>query len=517
MQKHQLFFLSLLTSVFYFSLSAQASLQFLPRYQGGYSGHTQSGGKDKVTVSCSSKGGVEKGINQTCSGPFSAGGKTCYKSCSCSAGYKMSGGSCVLKVCSDYGYQPYEDTSMSCEMISPRSGLTCYSCTSCNSSIYKYGCSGGLNSSYQGSYNKCGNNYSECSCVSNAGWIGSDGKCVCNSGYKQDGSSCILKTCSDYGFQSTNDTTKDCSEETPQSGLTCYNCQNCDSSYQYNCETINHADSGDGTACGGKYAKCKCKSGYFWDNGSCSLSCTPCSSSEYPLSSQAATKATAYETCSCNGITKYKVTACEEGYAPTASGGGCKLTCTYKNTSCSDAYEITDSCRVDGETFYKCELCHRPGGTAEGLYYCYHNDGSPETGTGGFVWTPTPEVSVVCGNKNYRTSCGCESGLYFTRPKLDAYALCGEEGYRGQYVNNESWYYRGYLYNACEENGKSVSISGCAAYSCVDSGYKVVKAPVGTCATNSAECCCPENSTEEPNSTICKKVYKHNYDPADYN
>ena len=83
MQKRNLLYLSIMAAgIFYFSY-AQAALQFLPRYQGSYGTRNQEGGRDKVEVTCKTYGGVEKETNQTCTGQFTRGGLTCYKSCSC--------------------------------------------------------------------------------------------------------------------------------------------------------------------------------------------------------------------------------------------------------------------------------------------------------------------------------------------------------------------------------------------------------------------------------------------------
>ncbi len=319
MQKRIFTFLFLIAIVLSYSTFAEAALQFLPRYQGGYGSRTQQGGKDKV---CSSS------YKYTCSGTGYAGGvgTSCndlYPSCSCSANYKWSGGSCVLKNCSDYGYSASKDNTKSCEEKTPRSGLTCYVCTACDSSTYKYACSGGLNASTQGTSNKCGTNYSECSCVEHASWNSSSGKCECGSDYKAGTTSCTLKTCEDYGFSATEDTTKNCTKQTPRSGLTCWNCSACTGTL-YDCSSITNASGGSGTACGGKYPQCTCKSGYFWDNGKCTLSCTP--------------KACTGET-SCNGkaCTIFRPTAIAAA-TDLGTGIGTYEVCTPKNCS-GDSYQ----------------------------------------------------------------------------------------------------------------------------------------------------------------------------------
>ena len=170
--------------------------------------------------------------------------------------------------------------------------------------------------------------------------------------------------------------------------------------------------------------------------------------------------------------------------------------------------------KKDGLTYYKCELCHREGGSAEGLYYCYNNDGKPSYG-----FTPVQDVSVVCGGKNYRTSCGCETARFLHRPYIGTTGsgyvseICGERGYRGNYVNHESWFYRGYIADACDENGRVVGFNECSAYKCADSGFKVVEAPTSTCGVNETTCCCPENYDGTPNSSICKRVITFDYIP----
>ncbi len=371
MQKHHFIFLFLISTILSYSTFAEAALQFLPRYQGSYSGRSQSGGKDKITVSCTSKGGVEKGANQICAGAFSAGGKTCYKSCRCISGYKTNAsGGCVAKICSDYSLKSSPDATMSCKQVSKVPNLTCYECVACNSSTYKYACSGGLNSSAQGSANKCGLNYSKCECVANASWNSTSGKCECGSNYKSSGNSCVLKTCTDYNssYLTSEDKTKSCTKLNPRTGLECWSCSACTGTL-YDCGSMANASGGSGTPCGGKYPKCSCKSGYFWDSGKCSLSCTPSScTGSGSCNGKACTifrptaiaKATdlgtgigAYETCTpknCSGDSYqygYLPTGCATGYAgysigscPTPSTTDCSAL-GYTQTSCpSSAHAV---------------------------------------------------------------------------------------------------------------------------------------------------------------------------------
>ncbi len=326
MQKHfqtKLFSLILGITFLLVPEFANAGIISLPRYTGEFAYRSNSGGRDKT---CSSS------YKYACSGSGYAGGSgtSCndlYTSCSCSANYKWSGGSCVLKSCSDYGYSASKDNTKSCEEKTPRSGLTCYVCTGCDSSTYKYACSGGLNASTQGTSNKCGTNYSKCECVANASWNSTSGKCECGSDYKSGTTSCTLKTCEDYGYLATEDTTKNCTKQTPRSGLACWNCSDCTGTL-YDCGSISNASGGSGTACGGKYPQCTCKDLYRWDNGTCKLNCTrnSCSTTTYPLTAQNAANASSYEKCtpSCSDeLPRYKVSACASGYNVNSNGSGC--------------------------------------------------------------------------------------------------------------------------------------------------------------------------------------------------
>lgn len=80
----------------------------LPRYTGEFAYRTQDGGRDKTELDCASKGGVEKGTNQTCSGLFSVGGATCYKECHCDT--------------SIYKYTEANKSTYGCESVS---GASC--------------------------------------------------------------------------------------------------------------------------------------------------------------------------------------------------------------------------------------------------------------------------------------------------------------------------------------------------------------------------------------------------------
>ncbi len=188
MQKHHFIFLFSFLLIFSVSEAALAAIISLPRYQGSiahkYTDRTQSGGRDQV---CSSS------YKYTCSGTGYAGGvgTSCndlYISCSCSSDYKWSGGVCLSKNCEDYGYLASEDKSKSCELKNPKAKLDCWKCEACDGTIYKHACSGGLNASVQPADYKCGNKYSQCTCVANA--IYTNNECICKAGYYKNGDTC---------------------------------------------------------------------------------------------------------------------------------------------------------------------------------------------------------------------------------------------------------------------------------------------------------------------------------------
>ena len=286
----------------------------------------------------------------------------------------------------------------------------------------------------------------------------------------------------------------------------------CDTAAGYRLTTS--GKSGDGVC--GKCTNSSCPDGYDTTVKSCKTS------DGYVLETNGVSGGQACGKCvpaQCPDGYSTDVISCESGYTLSTSGksGGqvCgKCDCKLTSRECPTAYEATLSCQKDGLTYYKCELCHREGGSAEGLYYCYNNDGKPSYG-----FTPVQNVSVVCGGKNYRTSCGCEKARFLHRPYIGTTGIgyvreiCGERGYRGNYVNHESWFYRGYIADACDENGRVVGFNKCSAYKCADSGFKVVEAPTSTCGVNETTCCCPENYDGTPNSSICKKVITLDYIP----
>lgn len=88
MQKHHFIFLFFFLILFAFSETALAAVCPLPRCQKTYTSRIQeANSKSKIEITCSSKGGVSKGTNQTCSGPIS-GVNNCYSRCWCPDEYK---------------------------------------------------------------------------------------------------------------------------------------------------------------------------------------------------------------------------------------------------------------------------------------------------------------------------------------------------------------------------------------------------------------------------------------------
>ncbi len=402
MQKHYLIFLFSFLLIFSVSEATLAAIISLPRYQGSvahkYTDRKESGGKDKVEITCTSRGGYAKGANQTCTGLFMVSGLTCYKSCSCNNGYKANAttGGCDAKTCSDYGLKSSPEETKSCPQVSKAPNLTCYECEACDTSVYKYTCSGtGHAASQTGT--ACNKLYNECKCATNYRWDSTNGKCVCDGNYIADSSGvCSLKTCKDYNsFYLTKEEKEALSDvECEQvsglrNGLECWSCTACDSSYKYDCSSIANNNGGDGTACGGKYAKCKCKDLYDWnsDNGTCELGCTAksctgetsckgikCtvfSSMEITSSMQIGVgvatdgyKACKVENCSDTAyLHGYVVTACKtdkDGWSINSGKTNCE--CAYSSNDTVYKYAQSDcanaSCSLGCNDKYKFNTCN---------------------------------------------------------------------------------------------------------------------------------------------------------------
>lgn len=253
MLKHNLIFLSLFACTAFYSYNLQAAIQFLPRYQGFHGDkRSASGGRCPAIYQylCAGEGYVS-GMGSIC-------GKK-YKSCVCAKDFIWTGGKCFLN---------------------------------CNNDLFKYSCSGAGYATIQSDNKKCGSKYSECTCTDI---------------YKWSGTACILKNCTDYGYLANENKTQSCNKETPRSGLECWNCKECQGTL-YNCSSISNNDGADTSsmACGGRYATCKCKAGYYWNNGSCPKVCSnSCSLDSCPTGY-------ACEKEECSG--KYCIVGCQSNY-----------------------------------------------------------------------------------------------------------------------------------------------------------------------------------------------------------
>lgn len=401
MQKHHFIFLFSFLLIFSVSEAALAAIISLPRYQGSvahkYTDRKESGGKDKVEITCTSRGGYAKGANQTCTGMFMVSGLTCYKSCSCNNGYKANAsGACVAKTCSDYGLKSSPEETMSCPQVSKAPNLTCYECGVCDTSVYKYTCNGtGYAASQTGA--ACNKLYNECKCATNYRWDSTNGKCVCDGNYIADSSGvCSLKTCKDYNSSYLTKEEKEALSDVEceqvsglRSGLECWSCSACDTSYKYDCSSITNNNGGSGTACGGKYTKCKCKDLYDWksEKGTCELGCTAksctgetsckgnkCtafSSTEITASTQIGTGVATdgYKTCQANNCSDttyqhgYVVTACKtdkDGWSINSGKTNCD--CAYSSNDTVYKYAQSDcnnaSCSLGCNDKYKFNSCN---------------------------------------------------------------------------------------------------------------------------------------------------------------
>ncbi len=197
---------------------------------------------------------------------------------------------------------------------------------------YKYTCSGSNISGGEG--NSCDGKYQKCKCKTGFTWSASSGMCVCN------GTDwCTLnQNCASLGYKQ---------QSCPELSIKCpfdtnyVYCISCPSKYKYTCSGTGYS-GGSGTACGGKYTTCTCKSPYTWTNGACSCPSTykyACSGTGYSGGSGTA----------CGG--KYTQCKCASGYKWDATSGTCKAdravcavgTLYYSDNTCS-------SSKVSGKT-----------------------------------------------------------------------------------------------------------------------------------------------------------------------
>lgn len=342
MQKQILYKFLLAIIIFLFSDTVNASIISLPRYTGEFAYRTGVGGRNKINLTCNPDG-VEKGNNQICSGPFSRGGKHCYKECHCSDGFKIGlNAECIAKKCEDYSLNSTKEINKNCTQVSRKPDLNCFECVECDINIYKYKCSGGLNALEQEADNKCSNDYSKCNCIENAFWKTESGKCVCNKDYMEIEGQCLLMQCKDYNseYLAKEDMSKNCLKVNPRSNLECWSCEDCDATYKYTCSvnSSNHIKNGKGDTCGGKYKECECDNIlYNWSKGACTLNCTrySCSETLYPLLERNIPNVSSYEECvpNCSDESKrFKIASCNLGFE--LENGACICHNRCNLTSC---------------------------------------------------------------------------------------------------------------------------------------------------------------------------------------
>ena len=180
----------------------------------------------------------------------------------------------------------------------------------------------------------CDGKYQKCKCKTGFTWSASSGMCVCN------GTDwCTLnQDCASLGYKQ---------QSCPELSIKCpFNtnyvyCISCPSKYKYTCSGTGYS-GGSGTACGGKYTTCTCKSPYTWTNGACSCPSTykyACTGAGYAGGTGSA----------CGG--KYTQCKCASGYKWDTTSGTCKAdravcevgTLYYSDNTCS-------SSKVSGKT-----------------------------------------------------------------------------------------------------------------------------------------------------------------------
>lgn len=347
-----------------------AALQFLPRYQGAYSGRTQSGGKDTVCPAA---------YKYTCKGTNDSGGsgsacKEKYTACNCKAGYKWKNGTCAAHEC-DRNTDCTKGTGGTCtankctyEVIECNSTkdrtsekTTCgatvagYQCDPCTAqkadgtqTAGQYNCicaaktlfPNGSAGSGSGGILMEGANYGIDTLCD--GWHIVCPNVKCKANYYYVGGGC--KPCGD-GYYSASGATS---------------CTKCDTKYKYTCaaDSNKHIKTGSGSSCSGKYAECQCDNElYSWDaaSGSCIMGCNKNSCSSSPIQKTSKTSLAVLQqadsniasiaecTPSCSGDNYgYTVTDCKAGYKPNSSGSGCEAytqaeLCDIHNSVCAQA------------------------------------------------------------------------------------------------------------------------------------------------------------------------------------
>lgn len=236
MQKHNFIFLILIAAGFFYSSIAEAAIYYLPHPETDNFNARKNDALGRNVV-CRSD------YKYKCTGTGYSGGsglacKGKYASCKCDTGYKWSGGSCIEKTCSDFGYLSSEDTTKSCTKIIG-SGSTSVSdklVPGYIDSISKV-TSSALSSSLSG------NGFTNTTIGGNA-------------------------NIADSSFAGAADRVM--MNASMPSGLTCYKCTQCNTStYKYSCSGTGYASSQSGATCNSLYTKCACDTGYTWSNGKC--------------------------------------------------------------------------------------------------------------------------------------------------------------------------------------------------------------------------------------------------------
>ncbi len=347
-----------------------------------------------------------------------AAGTTLYKTCTCSAGYKLQGSSCVkkscseyngaykdtipnnykctpvssslvdgltcykdcsLKTCTDYGYLSAKPAQKACSTVTPYTGLTCYNnCKSC--------------SDYNSSYKDAIPADNKCSTVSST--LVGGLTCYTN---------CSLKTCTDYNssYKTNIPSGYKCDEITPRSGLKCYHsctkktCTDYNTTYKssvpddYKCTQVATSSVG-GLTC---YTGCALKT------------CTDYNSS-YKTSIPTDNKCTSvtprsgltcYHSCSLKGCSDYSYSASiPSGQTCTSVTPRSGLTC-YKDCKASGyqkvaiAFPGNSIFAYAGPNFGQDATCEGKMGINETSTYCFW----PEGAVSGFPWGGTMAATRV--------------------------------------------------------------------------------------------------------------------------
>lgn len=318
MQKHNLFSLIMGIMLFLISETVMAGIISLPRYTGEFAYRTQSGGRNKPEISCTSKGGVEKGTNQTCTGPFSVGGKICYKECHCDTS--------VFK----YTEAVHKGDGKLCTSLSNAciiDGVTKYS-------VCKLNTCNKQNSEWIGANNKTtytSKNY-QCTEQSISGSDGVCNKCMCPSAW-------ATGSCPTVGVKSC----QECPKTDPYT-VAKFNLESCLGGYKKENNGCTQCSSGTYAAVGSSVCS-SCPKGSYSSSAGAS-SCTYCPAGYEPSGKTGATSQS--EACKICGYGYYKVgananscTQCPNGQTTEKTGStskdACFTACTAKSCTADTA------------------------------------------------------------------------------------------------------------------------------------------------------------------------------------